>query len=111
MKFKVGDKVLVTTGKDKGKKSTIIRVLPKVNKVVVEGLNMYVKHMRKTGEQAGQRIQRERALPVANVAILNDKDQPDRVGYQVAKDGSKERIFKKTGKVIPVVKESKKSSK
>lgn len=100
MKFKVGDQVLVTAGKDKGKKSKIIKVLPEQNKVVVEGVNMYVKHQKPMGEQSGQKIRRERPLPLSNIAILNDKGQPDRIGYKVTKSGTKERIFRKTGKVV-----------
>lgn len=101
MKFKVGDQILVTAGKEKGKKGTISQVFPEENKVLVAGINLYVKHIKPFSGQAGQRVQRERALPTANVAILNDKGQPDRVGYQLAKDGSKNRIFKKTGQVVP----------
>ncbi|HYD35276.1 MAG TPA: 50S ribosomal protein L24 [Vitreimonas sp.] len=99
MKFKVGDQVIVTSGKDKGKKSSITAVLPKDNKVVVEGLNMFVKHVKPQGDREGQRIQRERALDVAKVAILNN-GKPDRIGYKVEKDGTKVRVYKKTGKVI-----------
>lgn len=100
MKFKTGDIVLVTAGKDKGTKAKIIRVLPEKNRVVVEGVNMYTRHMKPFGGQAGQKIRKERPLPTANIAIINDKDQVDRIAYQVAKDGKKTRIFKKTGKII-----------
>lgn len=108
MKFKVGDKVIVTGGKDKGKKSTIIRVVPKEDRVVVEGVNVYVKHQRPIQDRPGQRFTKERPLPTANVAILNDKDQPDRIGYKVDAKGQKERIFKKTGAVIKYADKSKK---
>jgi large subunit ribosomal protein L24 len=100
MKLRVGDLVLVTGGKDKGKQAKVTRVLPKVGKVVVEGVNMYVKHVKPMGEREGTRTRKERPLPLANVAIINDKGQVDRVGYQVSKDGTKTRIFKKTGQVI-----------
>lgn len=100
MKLQVGDKVIVTAGKDKGKKSEVAQVLPKENKVIVKEVNMYTKHVKPVGDRAGDRVRRERALDVAKVAILNDKDQADRVGYKVKADGTKDRIFKKTGKVI-----------
>lgn len=100
MKFKVGDTVLITGGKDKGKQAKIVKVLPKKNKVVVEGVNMYTRHIRPFADQSGQKIRVERPLPVSNIALLNDKGQPDRVGYQVAKSGDKIRIFKKTGKPV-----------
>jgi large subunit ribosomal protein L24 len=108
MKFKVGDKVIVTGGKDKGRKGTIIRVVPKKEAVVVEGVNLYVKHQRPMGDRPGQRMTKERPLPTANVAILNDKDQPDRIGYTVDAKGNKDRIFKKTGAVIKYGEKSKK---
>lgn len=111
MKFKIGDQVLVTGGKDKGKKSVITRVIPTENRVVVKDVNMYTKHVKPMGERAGDRVRRERPLPVANIAIINDKGQPDRIGYAVAKDGNKERIFRKTGKVVPVAKKEEKTTK
>ncbi len=101
MKFRVGDMVLVTGGKDKGKKGKVVRVLPVENKVIVENVNIYVKHMKPIQGQAGQRLERPRPLPTAKVAILNNEGKPDRIGYHVAKDGTKERMYKKTGKVVP----------
>lgn len=109
MKLRVNDQVLVTAGKDKGKKGKIIRVVPTRDAVVVEGVNLYVKHMKPMQGQAGQRLVLPRPLPTAKVAILNDKGQADRIGYKVAKDGSKTRIFKKTGAEVPVAKEEKKT--
>lgn len=109
MKFQVGDRVLVTAGKDKGIKSEITRVVPKEGTVVVKGANIYTKHVKPYGDRAGEMRKVERPLAVAKVAILNDKDQPDRIGYKVMTDGRKERIFKKTGKVVPTG--EKKSSK
>jgi large subunit ribosomal protein L24 len=100
MRFKVGDQVIVTGGKDKGKTGKIVRVLPKEEAVVVEGVNMYVKHIKPMQDRAGQRTQLARPLPTAKVAILNDKNQPDRIGYQVTADGQKNRVFKKTGELI-----------
>lgn len=101
MKFKVGDQVLVTGGKDKGKQGKIIRVMPLLDRVVVEGVNMYVKHIKPFAGRAGDKIRRERALPTANIAIFNpETKKADRIGVTVAKDGTKSRIYKKTGKTI-----------
>ncbi len=100
MKFRVGDQVLVTAGKDKGKKGAIVAVLPKEEKVVVENINMYVKHRKPMNGQPGERLVLPRPLPTAKVAILNADGKPDRIGYKVNKDGTKNRVFKKTGKVI-----------
>ncbi len=101
MKFKTGDNVTVTTGKDKGKSGTIVRVVPAKDKVVVEGVNKYVKHVKPMGGRTGDRVLVERALSTAKIAIVNDKGQPDRIGYKIAKDGTKSRVFKKTGAVVP----------
>ena len=97
MKFKVNDNVAVTGGKDKGKHGKVLRVNPSEDTVVVEGANMYVKHIKPSQGQAGQKVRRERALPTAKVAIMNpDTGKIDRIGYKMV-DGKKIRIFKKTG--------------
>lgn len=100
MKFKVGDVVLVTGGKDKGKQAKITRVIPQKERVVVEGVNMYVKHIKPIQGRAGEKVRRERPLPTANVAIINSETgKVDRIGYKEV-DGKKVRVFKKTGKQI-----------
>jgi large subunit ribosomal protein L24 len=100
MKFKVGDTVLVTAGKDKGKQGKILRVLAKASTVVVQGVNLYTRHRKPVGGQVGERVRRERALPLAKIAIWNaDTKQADRLGYKIEK-GEKVRIFKKTGKTV-----------
>ncbi|MGD9129468.1 MAG: 50S ribosomal protein L24 [Candidatus Woesebacteria bacterium] len=100
MKFKVGDKVLVTGGKDKGKKSVITKVLPKKDKILVKDVNVYVKHVRAYADKPGERVRLEKPLSTAKIAILNDKGEADRIAIRVRKDGRKERIFKKTSKPI-----------
>jgi len=99
MKFRVGDQVVVTSGKDKGRKAKITKVLPAKDAVVVEGVNMYTRHVRKMMGQPGQVLRRERPMATAKVAILNEKGQPDRIGY-IFEDGVKKRIYKKTKTVI-----------
>lgn len=111
MKFKVGDKVRVTGGKDKGKEGQIEAVLPNKNRVVIKDVNMYTKHIKPLGDRSGDRVRQERPLPVANIAVLNDKGEVDRIGYKVAKDGSKTRIFKKTGQAMPEAKAKKETKK
>jgi large subunit ribosomal protein L24 len=104
MKFIVGDKVLVTAGKDKGKKSEIVKTFRKKNTVLVKDVNIYAKHVKPYAGKPGEIVRRERPLPTAKIAILNDKGEVDRVGYKVTKDGKKERVFKKTGTVISLKK-------
>lgn len=100
MKLKVGDTVVVTAGKDKGVQGKVLRVIPDLNQVVVQGANMYTRHMRPVGGQAGERVRKERPLPAANVAIWNEETKgPDRVRYQVT-DTEKVRVYAKTGKKI-----------
>lgn len=101
MKLKINDTVMVTAGKDKGKQGKILKTFPQLDRVLVEGVNKYVKHMKKQGERSGERVLRERPLPTGNVAILNPETKKiDRIGYMVDKAGTKVRVFKKTGKAI-----------
>ncbi|MBP6866309.1 MAG: 50S ribosomal protein L24 [Candidatus Pacebacteria bacterium] len=101
MKFKKGDNVIVTTGKDKGKKGTIIRTLPDKNKVVVEGLNLTKKHQRprKSGEK-GSTITLAMPINVSNVMAVDPKTgKASRIGYKMVGD-KKVRIAKKSGQEI-----------
>jgi large subunit ribosomal protein L24 len=102
MKFKVNDQVIITAGKDKGVKSVITQVFPKENKVIVKDANFYVKHVKPIPmmNRPGERTRQERPIGLGNIAILNDKGEPDRIGYKISEDGKKQRIFKKTGKLI-----------
>lgn len=101
MKFRLKDIVLVTAGKDKGKQGKIVKLFPKRDRVLVEGVNFYVRHIKKQGERSGEKVRKERSLPTASIAIINPSTKkPDRIGYQVSKSGEKVRIFKKTGKEV-----------
>jgi large subunit ribosomal protein L24 len=90
----------VLSGKDKGKEGTILRVLPKEDKVIVEGVNMAKKHQRpvRATMQAGI-IDKDMPIHVSNVAYVH-KGKPTRLGYRVEADGTKVRIAKRTGEVI-----------
>src|SRR5262245_45802629 len=100
MKLKKGDPVVVLSGKDKGKEGTVLRVLPKEDKVIVEGVNMAKKHQRpvRATMQAGI-IDKDMPIHVSNVAYLH-KGKPTRLGYRVESDGTKVRIARRTGEVI-----------
>ncbi len=71
MKIKKGDKVKVITGKDKGKTGTVVRALPRENKVVVEGLNIAKRSIRRTGNQAGRIVERPAPINVSNVSKVD----------------------------------------
>lgn len=102
MKLRKGDNIIVTVGKDKGRKGKIEKVLPKVGKVLVPGINIYKKHTKPRGEkQPGGIIDIIKPLPIANVALLCPKcGKPTRVGYQISKDGSKNRICRQCQAII-----------
>ena len=96
LKIKKGDKVVVITGKDKGKRGDVVRVLPKESRVVVQGINMVKKNERPNpnlGRQGGI-IDREAPIQASNLAIWNaTAGKADRIGYSL-QDGKKERVYK-----------------
>lgn len=99
-KIKKGDRVVVLTGKDKGRQGSVLRVLPKEDRVVVEGLNMVQRHTRPTQmDPQGGIKNKEAALHISNVAIVDSKGKPTRVGFRVEGD-KKVRVAKTTGEVI-----------
>ncbi len=101
MKIRTGDTVYVISGKDKGKSGKVIRVLPLKNRIIVEGVNMRVRHIRKTAQGPGQRIKYEAGLALSNVMILDPKTKkPTRVGYKIDAKGRKVRVAKLSGEVI-----------
>lgn len=102
MKIHTGDLVLIISGKDKGKQGTVLRVLASKNHVVVEGINMRTRHIRKTAQGPGQRIQYEASLDASKVMIVDPKTKkPTRIGFAIdEKTGAKKRIAKKSGEVI-----------
>ena len=101
MKIKKGDRVVVLSGKDRGKEGVVMRALPTDGKVVVEGINTARKHQRPTKvAQSGGIINKDMPIDVSNVAILSPKDgKATRVGYKTV-DGRKIRICKRTGEEI-----------
>ena len=101
MKIKKGDKVQVISGAYKGTIADVTRVLPKENKVVVEGVNIIKKHMKPTQQDPdGKIIEREAPIHVSNVMLYHTKaKKASRVGYQVV-DGKKVRVYKRTGNIV-----------
>jgi large subunit ribosomal protein L24 len=99
-KIKKGDRVMVLAGKDKGRQGAVLTVLPKENRVLVEGLNMVQRHTKPTqGDPNGGIKNKEATLHLSNVAIVDSKGKPTRVGFRV--DGDKKvRVAKSTGEVI-----------
>jgi large subunit ribosomal protein L24 len=103
-KIKKGDEVVVTTGRDKGKRGTVLRVVDPEH-LLVEGANMVKKHQRPNPMkgQTGGIIDKEMPLHVSNVAIFNPATKKaDRVGVKVMDDGRRVRVFKSNGEMIDV---------
>ncbi len=101
MKLKVNDEVVVIAGKDKGKKGKVMKIMSKHNKIVVEKINMRTKHIKKTTERAGEKIQFEAPLDASNVMLVCPQTQkPTRIGYKKLENGKKIRISKKSGEAI-----------
>ena len=101
-KIKKGDDVIVTAGKDKGKRGTVLRVVD-AEHVVVEGANRVKKHQRPIPIRGitGGIIEKEMPLHISKVAIFNPQTRKaDRVGFRTLEDGRKVRYFKSTGEVI-----------
>jgi large subunit ribosomal protein L24 len=99
-KIKKGDRVVVLTGKDKGRQGSVLKVLPKDQRVVVEGLNMVQRHTRPTQlDPQGGIKNKEASIHLSNVAIVDSKGKPTRVGFKLEGD-KKVRIAKTTGEVI-----------
>ena len=103
-KIRKGDKVILNTGKDKGKQGIVLNIL-KNNRVVVEGLNMVKKHTKPNpakGDQGGL-VSKEMPINISNIAIFNTKsNKTDKVNFKVLKDGKKIRIYKSTQEAIDV---------
>ncbi len=99
--FKKGDKVVVRTGRDKGKTGDILRILSKENRVLVQGVNMVKRHTRPDRNQAGGIVEKESSVHVSNLAHLDPKtDKPTRIGFKFLEDGRKVRYAKLSGEVI-----------
>ena len=95
MNLKVGDKVKVISGKDKGKEGNIIKTLKNENRVVVESVNICKKHIKENGQTPGSIEEVERAIHASNVMIVDPKTgKPTRIGHTVNKNGKKVRITK-----------------
>lgn len=99
-KIKKGDRVVVLTGKDKGRTGNVLKVLPNENRVVVEGVNMVQRHTRPSQlDPQGGIKNKEASLHLSNVAIADANGKATRVGFKV-EDGKKVRFAKTTGDVI-----------
>ena len=103
LRIKKGDEVIVLTGREKGKKGSVLKVMPKDQRLLVQGVNMVKRHTRPSQANPGGIIEKEASLHVSNVAHVDPKTgEPTRVGYRYLDDGRKVRFAKRSGEIIDV---------
>lgn len=102
MKLKKGDQVMVLSGRDKGAKGEILKVMPATRRAVVQGINMITKHVKPSqANPQGGLEKREASIDVSNLGLVDPKDgKPTRVGYTTLKDGKKVRVARRSGETI-----------
>jgi len=101
-KIRKGDDVIVTTGKDKGKRGTVLRIVD-ARHLVVEGVNRVKKHQRPNPmkNQAGGIVEKDMPIDISNVALFNPQTKKaDRIGFKLMQDGRKVRVFKSNGEMV-----------
>jgi len=100
-KIKKGDRVVVLTGRDKGRSGEVIKVEPKEERALVRGLNSVKRHQRQTAKQNAGIITKEAPIHLSNLAIADPKTgKPSRVGFKILEDGRKVRFAKSSGELI-----------
>jgi len=102
LKIRKGDRVVVITGRDKGKQGEVVRVMPDDSRVVVQGVNMMKRHQkaRRAGEESAI-IAKEASIHVSNVAHIDPSSgKPTRVGFKILDDGRKVRVARASGESI-----------
>ena len=100
-KIKKGDKVVILTGRDKGKTGEVFQVMPKETRALVRGINLVKRHQKQTASQEAGIVSKEAPVHLSNIALLDPKDgKPTRVGFKVLEDGRKVRVAKRSGDLI-----------
>ena len=100
-KIKKGDEVIVLTGKDKGKKGEITKMIPAESRAIVQGINMVKRHTRQTQTEEGGIKTKEASIHVSNLALIDPKSgKAVKAGFKVEKDGTKKRISRASGEAI-----------
>jgi large subunit ribosomal protein L24 len=101
LKIKKGDRVIVLSGKDRGKRGEVLKIEPKLNRAIVHGVNIVRRHQKQTASQEGGIIPKEAPIHLSNLAVEDPKDgKPTRVGFRLLEDGRKVRFAKRSGEVI-----------
>lgn len=101
LKVKTGDEVIVITGKNKGKRGKILKVLPKENKAIVAGVNIVKKHTKASQHSEGGIIQKELPIHISNIAHIDPKSgEATKISCKILENGTKVRVAKKSGEII-----------
>jgi large subunit ribosomal protein L24 len=100
-RIRKGDDVIVVTGRDKGKKGSVLKVLSTDGRVLVQGVNMVKRHTRQSARQSGGIVEKEAPIHLSNVALVDPQSgKPTRIGFRTLEDGRKVRFAKRSGEVI-----------
>jgi large subunit ribosomal protein L24 len=100
-RIKKGDKVVVLTGRDKGRSGEVFKVMPMEERALVRGINMVTRHQRQTAAQEGGLIRKEAPIHLSNIALADpESGKPTRVGFKKLEDGRKVRFAKRSGETI-----------
>jgi large subunit ribosomal protein L24 len=100
-KIKKGDKVVLLTGRDKGRSGEVVKVNPTEGRALVRGVNMVRRHQKQSATQEGGIISKEAPIALSNLSLIDPKDgKPTRVGFKILEDGRKVRFAKRSGDLI-----------
>jgi large subunit ribosomal protein L24 len=100
-KIKKGDKVVVVSGRDRGRSGEVVRVMPREDRALVRGVNMVKRHQKQTMKEEGGIVRKEMPIHISNIAVADPKDgKPTRVGFKILDDGRKVRFAKRSGDLI-----------
>jgi large subunit ribosomal protein L24 len=100
-KIRKGDKVVVLTGRDKGRTGEVIEVRPTEGRALVRGVNMVKRHQKQSATQEGGIVSKESPIHLSNLAYADPKDgKPTRIGWKIQKDGTRVRVAKRSGTEI-----------
>ena len=100
-RIRKGDEVIVISGRDKGKKGSVLRVMPAENRAIVQGVNVVKRHQRQTQTQQGGIVEKEGPIHMSNLALADPQGgKATRVGFKTLEDGRKVRFARRSGEVI-----------
>jgi large subunit ribosomal protein L24 len=101
LKIKKGDRVVVLTGRDKGKRGEVLQVIPAENRALVQGVNIVRRHQKQSPQQDGGIVAKEAPIHISNIAVEDPADgSPSRLGFKFTDDGRKVRFAKRSGETI-----------